>query len=246
MKAALILGGQPRFTEAFNILMSQLNGIEQADIYACFWATAWARTAEEARAKIEPILLPGFTLKEIEVVAQPKYQLPPHTGQHYTEEKESVRWWYKRRLGMWTSIRRAFDLIKDDYDVIIRCRPDGRLDKTLDISSFDLSKGLIYPAWPRNGWPGGKICDQFAFGLYSDMRFYTEVVDHINNYIPEVCDYWESNVHDWASEHMLNHHLVKHGVEQIIGDFGHVLKGEGRSNFDDKDLHLGIGNNPTL
>lgn len=245
MKAALIIGGQPRFTDAFRILMTQLKGVEQADIYMCLWATAWARNAEEARAKIEPILAPGYTLKKIEVMLQPPFRLPSPKKSHITEEKESVRWWYKRRRGMWTSIRRAFDLIDQDYDVIIKCRGDGRLDKDIDISSFDLSKGLVYPSWPRNGWPGGKICDQFAFGLHKDMKFYVGMIDHMDEYIPVVCDYWEDNVHDWASEHLLNHHLVTHGVEQILGDFGHVLKGEGRSEFDDKDLHLGIGINPT-
>lgn len=246
MKAAILLGGQPRFTEAFPILMRQLKGLTQADMYMCLWASNWARTAEEARAKIEPILAPGYTLKKIEVIDQPPYQLPPHAKQHNTEEKESVRWWYKRRLGMWMSINRAFNLVEEDYDVYIKCRGDGRLDRDIDISLFDLNRGLVYPAWPRHGWPGKEICDQFAFGTRKDMRFYVDMVNHIDQYIPEVCSYWEDNVHDWASEHMLSHHLVKHGVAEIIGDFKHFLKHEGRSSFDDKDLHLGVGRNPTL
>lgn len=39
MKVALLTSGQPRFTQCFTKLQSQLLGFEKADIYMCLWAS---------------------------------------------------------------------------------------------------------------------------------------------------------------------------------------------------------------
>ena len=244
MKVAIILGGQPRFTAAFQILLNQLQGFDSADMFMCLWSTPWATNVQQARAKIVPLLesYPKYNLRNLIVLPQPQYKLPPHSKDHNTEEKESVRWWYKRRYGMWLSSYLAYYLIDQQYDAVIKIRGEGHLDRDLDISKLDLSSNLIFPSAPRHGRLGKEICDQFVVGTHKGMEFYVDMVNRIDSYIPEVCSYWEDNVHDWASEHLLSYHLDKYSVQQVLGDFKHILKGHGRSVFDDKDLHLPIGN----
>ena len=248
MKIALLIHGQPRFTPAFQILMAQLQGWDQADLYFVLWRSDWAQDAEEAQAKIQPILAPGYNIKEIIITDQPDRPLPNPKFSHPTDEKESVRWWYKRRVGMWLSLKMAFDLVdpNENYDLILKVRGDGRLDRSINLASVDIAPyKMLYPCWPRNGYPGGEICDQFLIADYEGMSFYADMINHIDEYIVEVYPEWESDVHRWASEHMLNHHMVKNGRTQHCADFRHMLKNDGRADCDDKDLHLQIGKNPT-
>lgn len=246
MRVALLIHGQPRFTQAFQILMKQLQGFDQADLYFVLWRSDWASTAEEAKAKIQPILDPRYVIKDIVITEQPERALPNPRLQHLTDEKESVRWWYKRRVGMWLSLKMAFDLVKEEYDLILKVRGDGRLDRDIDLSTVDIAPfKMLYPCWPRNGYPGGEINDQFLIANREGMTFYADMINHIDQYMVEVYPEWEHDVHRWASEHMLNHHMVKNGYTQHCANFRHMLKNDGRADCDDKDLHLGIGKNPT-
>lgn len=226
--------------------MKQLQGFDQADLYFALWKSDWASTSDQARAKIQPILDPRYVIKDIVIAEQPERALPNPQLQHLTDEKESVRWWYKRRVGMWLSLQIAFDLVKEDYDLILKVRGDGRLDRDIDLSTIDIAPyKMLYPCWPRNGYPGGEINDQFLIANREGMTFYADMINHIDQYMVEVYPDWEHDVHRWASEHMLNHHMVKNGYTQHCANFRHMLKNDGRADCDDKDLHLGIGKNPT-
>jgi hypothetical protein len=238
MKVALIVAGQPRFTPSFPIFLNQLKGVDQIDVYMFLWDSWWATTSEQALSKIQPLCPPLYNIKRIVVEKEPPYQLPPHQFNHNTEEKESVRWWYKRRRAMWMSTYRAFELIEEPYDMIIKGRGDVRLDRDLDLNTVDMSRGAVGPANNRHGTKGREICDQLCIGTPEDMRFFANMTFHVDNYIPIVCDYWEQDVHDWASEHLLGYYYFKHNKQQVPGNFNIALKAEGRSLFDDKDLHL--------
>lgn len=233
MKIALIAGGQPRFTNSFATLMNQLRGFDRADIYMCLWKTPAATTAVEARAQIDPILRPGYCIKKIKVIDQPEFELPPHRLTYNFEEKESLGWWYKRRRGMWESIRQAYNLIDDSYDMVIKFRPDGRLDRIVDVNQY-LNEELVFPSNHRNGLADMKICDQFVFGTQEGLKFYTSLIDHFNDYIPQVYPDWESDLHEWSSEHLLGHHLLINKKTQTVGDYQHLLRVDGISPFDDK------------
>jgi len=240
MRVALMAAGQPRFTPAFPIFLNQLKGITQADLYFYFWDSDWAHTAEEAAHKIQPYLIEPFQIKKIVIEPEPSYLLPPHVLEHNTEEKESVRWWYRRRRAMWTSIHRVFNLIPDEYDMIIKFRGEGRLDRDIDLNTIDLSKGAVSPENARHGTVGREACDQFCLGKYEDMKFFSNMINHFDRYISEVYPQWEYDVHKWSSEHLLGWHYFKNIKYQVPGNFKFALKFEGRSNFDDKDLHIPI------
>lgn len=244
MKIALIGGGQPRFTQEFFALMNQLTGFDQADIYFNFWTSPWVSSEEEGRKRIESILLPKYRLAKLKIVDQPAYTLPPHKKYHPPESYPNVHWAYKRRLGMWQSTQMAFNLIEGKYDAVLKVRPDGMLTNVLDVSKLDLKNNeLIFPNSPRNGRKGKEICDQFVVGTHEGLHFYSSLADKIQQYVPEVCSFWEDDIHEWASEHMLAHHLEKHGKVQVIGNFGVTLAGlvnsltHGRSPFTDNHYH---------
>jgi len=241
MKVALMLAGLPRFTPSFPIFLNQLKGVEQLDVYMYLWASQWAITSEEATDKIRQIFPSQYNIKCVVVEPEPLYQLPPHQLTHNTEQKESVRWWYKRRRAMWLSTYRVFELINEPYDMIIKCRGDVKLDRDLDLTTVDLSQGAVGPANNRHGTPGREICDQFCIASPEDMRFFANMTFHVDEYIPIVCDYWEHDVHDWASEHLLGYYYFKNNKQQVPGNFKIALKADGRSEYDDKDLHLPVG-----
>jgi hypothetical protein len=244
MKIAMIAGGQPRFTSEFLELLTQLQGFDSADLYLTFWTTDWVNSVEEGVSKIKSILPPKYNLVRLNIVDQPERNLPPHQKEHPPAEPENVRWAYKRRTGMWISTKMSFDMIEGQYDAYIKFRPDGMLSGPLDLGKLDLvNNELIYPAWPRNGKPGEEICDQFVVGTESGMRFYCDMINHFDKYIPVVSSNWEDDIHTWASEHLLAQHLKENNKPQSLGDFGHILAGipgsvtPGRSRFTDKHYH---------
>jgi hypothetical protein len=247
MNIALIMGGQPRFTESFLILMSQLHGFENADIYACFWKDEeWAETPEEARSKIEAILDPRYQLKNLAYFDQPEKALP--TKRVYTETGvDTVPWAYKRRYGMWLSTAIANNIVDRKYDLFIKCRPDGKLDGDLNLELLEMPERLLFPKFPKFGMVGKETNDQFVIGTREGMQFYCDMIHHIDEYIPEVCGWWEDEYWEWMSEALLRHHFEKNGWDYVEGDFSHILKAEGRSKFDDgrdRDI-IPIGRDPT-
>ena len=234
MKIALLCHGQPRFTNAFNIMMTQLKGFTQADFYMGFWATPWAPNEASFRAMAEPAMFPGYNLKGVAIVPQHEYKLPNPQLEHNTEEPESVRWWYKRRWSMWRSLKMTYDLINEDYDMLIKFRPDGRLDREVDVRTIDLTNDMVYPSNHRNGMEGMKLCEQFVFDSPDGMKFYAGLTDYFDEYIPKIDPNWEQNVHPWSSEHILGYHMLSNNKTLSIGDYQHLLRVDGISPNDDK------------
>jgi hypothetical protein len=252
MKIALIAGGQPRFTQEFLVLLSQLQGFDQADLYFSFWNTSWATDAADGARKIRAILPEKYQLVKLQLLDQPSYELPPHKLNHPPESYPNVHWAYKRRLGMWLSTQMALNLIDQEYDAILKVRPDGMLDRNLHIDQLDLvNNELIYPAGPLHGIPGHEICDQFVVGTHAGLKFYAEMADNFQRYVPEFCPRWEEDIHIWASEHILGHHLAVNNKQQVRGDFYHILAGtsasitRGRSQYTDNHFHHPIILGPT-
>ena len=133
MRVAIITAGLPRFTRDFITVLNQLKGFDTADLYVCLWNTDWASSEEQASNKISKILPSNITLKRLSLVDQPKRILP------HNRSSEELQWWYDRRLGQIHCLKMAFDLIDEPYDIVVRVRPDGSLDRDVDISTLDFS-----------------------------------------------------------------------------------------------------------
>ena len=248
MKIALIAAGQPRFTPDFIIFMNQLHGFDSADFYFNFWSSSWATDTTDARQKIEKILLPNYKLAKIEIKDQPPYELPPHTLYHPPEHPQNLHWWYKRRIGQWQSIQMAFNLIEQEYDMIIKFRLDGCLFNPLDVSTLDLKNNdLLFQDYARCGFDDAKVCDLFSVGTHKGMKFFCSLADHWKDLVP-VCDpLWEQIPEGtWSCEHVLGTYMKQSNVQQTFGDFKFHINGRGRSRFTDKHYHHMIVPDPTM
>lgn len=247
MKIALITGGHPRFTPDFITFMNQLKGFDQADIYINFWTTDWASSEEEARKKIEKILLPKYRLAKIKICDQPPYELPCHKINLPPAQPENVLWWYERRIGMWQSLKMAYDLIDQEYDAVIRFRVDGRFHEDLDLSKIDLKNNeLIYQDYGRAGFDNYRISDVFTIGTQSGMKFYCKMADHLKELIPISDPNWQYRYNGpWSSEHLLGIYLQQHNKQQVFGDFKFHINWSGRSRYTDHHFHHRILPDPT-
>jgi hypothetical protein len=246
MKIALITGGQPRFTFDFIKVMNQIKGFDTADIYMNLWSSDWAQTNEQARSKIEKILLPKYTLAKVNVVDQPPYDLPPHKNPVADPQPENIHWWYRRGIGQSVSLSMAFDLIDQQYDAVIRFRLDGCISHDIDVSNLDLiNNELITPSGPVDGIDGYKINDQFAIGTQEGMKFYCGLGKEYRDLVPLAQPDWENTPVGWTIEYLLGVYMKKYNKTHYRGTFASSVHNQGRSRFADKHFHHFIAQDPT-
>ena len=253
MRIALVTGGQPRFTPDFIEIMNQLQGFDSADIYMVLWPTDWATTEEQARSKIEKILLPKYKLAKVSIVDEPEHEFPPHNIQLSPPREQHVAWWYKRLYVQSLALSWAFDLIDQQYDVVVRFRLDQALNTNLDISKIDLTtNSLLLPNNHKAGFPEFPLNDQFAVGTQEGIKFYCDFGKKIKELVPAADPLWaKSDELDaanwkWGKEHLLGFYMKKYNVPIVSGDFGVAsLNRYGRSRFTDKHYHHGIAPDPT-
>lgn len=253
MKIALVTGGQPRFTFDFIRLMDQLKGFDSADIYMTLWKSDWATTAEQARAKIEKVLLPKYRLVGIELIDEPVYELPPHSIQLSppTEEKY-ITWWYKRLYLGSLSLALAYDLVNQDYDAVVTFRLDASADRDIDLSQYDFSKNnLVCSSNGQCGFPDYRINDQLVFGSQSSIKTYCEIGKKVKELVPQSDPHWsktdiiDGSTWAWGREFLIGYYMKKHNISLEYGNFNVTMNTFGRSRFTDKHFHHPIATDPT-
>lgn len=253
MKIALIAGGQPRFTPCFPVLMNQLTGFESADIYMTLWKSEWADNENTARLKIEKILTPQYNLAKIQITEEPDWRsvLPPHEIELAPPVPETITWWFKRGYQQFKSLSLAFDTIDRHYDMYIRFRLDGLLDRPLDLNTIKLENDVIFPKNSNSGFADFSINDQFAIGNFESMKFYCNFGNEYPKLIPIADPNWVNNGRDradrwtWSAEHVIGTYMKLNHKKRIIGNFEHHINVYGRSKFTDKHYHHKIVTDPT-
>lgn len=248
MKIALMASGQPRFTQDFIFFMNKLKGFDHADLYFNLWESDWSRSEEEAKQKIQPILLPKYNIKKIKIVPEPEYILPPHKLYHPPPAPENIRWCYKRQIAQWQGIKMVYSLIDQEYDAIIRFRVDGCLVEDYDISKLDLKKNNLYfTQYGGGGWDGQKINDQFWIGTYEGNKFIIDFVNNHDKLIPISDPNWEYNRHGtWTSEYLLGTYMNLNNKKTCYADFKFHINFLGyKSKYTDKHYHLPVVKDPT-
>jgi len=248
MKIALITAGQPRFTPDFLIFLNQLKGFDQADLYFYFWQSSWSKSIDEAIVKVSKILPKNFNLIKLDIGEQPPYQLPNHTLYHPPAHPENIHWWFKRRLGMWQSLQRCYNLIDKEYDAYIRYRLDGRLFNDLNLQTVDLKNNdIVFGNHGLAGFDDFKVSDLFAVCTKQGADIYCNVANDFVNLVPKCDPNWEHNGHGtWSSEHIFGRYLQSKGiVKPVFGDFKFHINWNGRSKYTDKHYHHPIVFDPT-
>ncbi len=97
----------------------------------------------------------------------------------------------------------------NNYDLIIRCRPDIFLYEKIDLGKIinhikDVKYDLCIPNKQYNYSDNG-YNDQLAFGNESNMKIYSEVYNHLNEYIPRLTK--------WYGEDLLALQLNKYNLK---------------------------------
>lgn len=248
MKIALLAAGQPRFTPEFILFLNQLKNFDQADLYFYFWNSDWVNSVNEAVYKIKKTLPANFNLIKIDIGEQPDYQLPPHILNHPPAQPENTHWWFKRRLGMWQSLQRCYNLVTEDYDMFVRYRPDGRLFNDLDLKTVEFNdNNILFSNHGLAGFDDFKVSDMFALCTKQGADIYFNFADKFVELVPMCDPKWEFNTHGtWSSEHVFGRYLQHNGIEKpVFGDFKFHINWNGRSKYTDKHYHHPIVIDPT-
>jgi hypothetical protein len=236
--------------------MNQLTGFDSADIYMALWKSDWATDEAVARTKIEKVLLPQYKLAKVKLVDEPIHDLPPHPTPLDPPTPENIHWWYHRIASQLTSITMTFDLVDQQYDMVIRFRLDGSLEANLNLQSLDLTTNeLIFPMSPRAGASGELASDQFAVGTQEGMKLYCGLGREFKELIPIADPTWyQIGMHPgysgphrgpWGPETLLDMYLKKYNKVQTFGNFRHTFNTRGRSRFTDKHYHHSVAADPT-
>lgn len=85
-------------------------------------------------------------------------------------------------ISMYYSIKKCFDLVPSDYDIVIRCRFDLLLENNLDLKT--IVSGILNKDYdifiPGKIFNVGGYNDQLAIGSYSAMKVYSDCIFHLN------------------------------------------------------------------
>ena len=240
MKVALITGGQPRFTPDFLKVLSQLKGFDSADLYLNLWESPWALGSEQGVAKLHKILPPHINLKRLQILKEPERQLNS-TATNFSE----LKWWYDRRIGQIHSLKLAFDLINEDYDVIVRFRPDGSLTSDLDISTLDVASKEVIFCDQLMGVNRTEPNDQVFVGTQGGIGFLCNLYNEFDKCMIESCPDWENDVHRWALEYIIGTYFKLNNKPIHRGSFNYIINSQGKSAYTDKHHHVSIAPDPT-
>jgi hypothetical protein len=243
MRVAIITAGQPRFTQDFITILNQLKGFESADLYVNLWTSDWVNSVEQGSEKIKKILPEHIILKKLQITDQPTRQLPLTDIPNLND----LQWWYDRRIGQVHCLKLAFDLISEQYDIIVRVRPDGCLTSgDLDLSTLDLTNQDIIFCHTGVGVNQTAPNDQFFIGTQQGIKFLFELYNDFDKYMIKSCPEWTNDIHSWALEYIIKTYIESHGKTVCRGMFNHDINRLGRSAYTiDKHTHVPIAKDPT-
>ena len=112
----------------------------------------------------------------------------------------------KNNVLMWYSIKKCFDLIEGEYDVVIRARFDLLLQPKFDIERIlnDLSNKKYDIYIPTEEFNMGGYNDQLAIGTYDAMKIYSDTFLNLNKFAHELGR--------WHPETFLGKQLKENGI----------------------------------
>ena len=240
MRVAIITAGQPRFTNDFITVLNQLKGFDTADLYINLWNSDWVEDSEQAHKKINKILPGHVVLKQVALVDQPTRVLPDN------QTNSELQWWYDRRIGQIHCLKMAFALINEPYDVVVRIRPDGSLDRDIDLSLLDFTNTDIMFCNNMVGKNQSEPNDQFFVGTQEGIRFLCDLYNNFDHWLLTVCPNWTNEPHEWALEHIIGRYYRDSGKQLVRGPWNHDINKSGRSAYTtDKHTHIHIAEDPT-
>jgi hypothetical protein len=222
MRIAILLPGQPRFTEDFNLFLNNLKGYSQADWFVYIsnnnteiksgvqigdewkhFEPSWA--FEKIKSKLPANnYIQSFNISDVD-----QQSFPEITNLYQTDNSDRI-------LKMFYNIYKA-DYYRQKfeeennfkYDCVIRTRSDCGVDRELDLSTLDIQHNIIMPI---NGWHGiPHCCDMFGIGNSDNMKVYSNTFNKLK-------EYNDNGLH-FHPESMLGHQLRTNSITTAVGPF---------------------------
>lgn len=201
MKVALCLSGEMRcYQKSYPVLQeSLLDQFPDMDIYIYTWDRVGPNKSRNMgnvynhffiQGNDSP-LLSGESLKEDLIrVYQPKKIVVEEWKDSYCNEIEGVirptelrkgqrDRWTKYTIPMYWSIKKCYEMLEGDYDIVIKARSDIRFSKFPE-EVLDNLDCLWY--FPKDHNESHVVSDKFAFASQEVMNDYCHVFDRLNEY----------------------------------------------------------------
>ena len=238
MKIAILICGQPRFTDDFNLLLNNLKGYNQADWFCYFTgdnqhiphnklpSDVWREITDvdQASANLQAMLPPNnfvkvFGLSDSDYIELPKEPLGIPTP--------AYKLWYN--LYQVNQLRLNYEKENDiHYDAILRIRPDIGLMEELDLSTINLEDLKIAIITPKNKIAGHlhlspdspQMCDMFAVASSNNMNIYCDMFNHATT------NFFTQTIQSWHTESALALHLRQNNVFITPGNFRISIRGD--------------------
>lgn len=213
MKIAILISGEPRFTNFIDDFINSLQGVDQADWFFYLWReTPHNEIFERVPEGWHNIPSREWAINNI------KNRLPNNhnvanlkLGEQY--ESPGTDAIYKQFWGIYQSnlLRQEYEKNNGNYDLVIRARSDLLINDPINLqyirSQLDYNSKLVFlPEGPRYGYNKDTINDQFAISSPDNIKIYTELV----NYISHRVQYKNIILH---AETQLVYHLLKNDLE---------------------------------
>jgi hypothetical protein len=201
MKVAVLISGSPRFNEEFDTFISGLQGCSQVDWFIQLWkdnprpdklgyedlvlvADSWRHVDQQwAETRIVENLPTAHKLVKLTLTDTSSVVYPTITGpQVHHSNFESI---CKMHLG-WNIVDRLRQEHTEEYDLVIRARPDLCLPGPLNLPQI---RSIInqHPntVVVSNGGQHGYqyfVNDLIAITSPKNMSIYTDLVNHVKEY----------------------------------------------------------------
>lgn len=189
MRIALLIAGQARFCEAFDVQLASLKNYDSIDWFVTLWNTPgdsckpiamnWQNIDNnKVRVQIEKRLPPNHTLVHVDVREQSSCPPYPYS---MTPADDRFRMWQQYSILRWCdNARQDHEKLYGKYDMVIRSRPDIAIINDVDLAYWgniisQNPKNIILP-YPDRGGPC-MFNDQFALCSSDGMTDYTSAID---------------------------------------------------------------------
>jgi hypothetical protein len=219
MKIAICISGQPRnFKQSYESLKKYFLDKYDCDIYFHTWKTPNFESTNFGFGNNQYSLTENNYNDLIQLYNPKKYILEAPILFDASNYKCPIwRQPLNNTLSMFYSLYRAFQLIEDSYDYVVRTRFD------IDYSKFNLElpkNNIILPKWNTDIRVSHRgYYDVFAIGTQADMKIYSGVFSNVISYISNDEEFltflqggWPGQDSPLRNEYLLKWHLLKNKI----------------------------------
>jgi hypothetical protein len=234
MKTAVLIAGEPRFSREFDLFLENLSGYDEIDWYFYLWKTPtfglekkylspfWFNIDYDVALNKLKTNLPGnHNIKYLELANNPTEEFPEITSRLGWATQPKNVW------PMWLSWSKIDAKCNDNYDIVIRSRPDLGFMNPVDLKEIKKnlkSNQLILSNNHLQHVNNKQINDLIAISTQENMKVY-------NNVIHSALKYYNEG-YDFHPETLLGRHLDANSIEYIAGNFSVCYRHFGRVGAD--------------